>query len=472
MHSETIQPWLILPFVLLLGSIALLPLVAHTWWERHYPKVAAALAAIPLAYYLFVLRNLEHPLETLHDYLSFIVMIGSLFIVSGGIHIRVKGEATPWVNVLFLAIGAVLANLLGTTGASMILLRPYIRMNKYRITAYHIVFFIFIVSNVGGCLTPIGDPPLYLGFLKGVPFFWTLQHLWPMWMIGVGWLLAAFLFFDIRNFRKAPTPIREIQTAHETWRFDGLQNLGWMAVILGALFIQKPVFLREIIMIAAAAGSWFTTRKDIHEANHFTWHPIREVAILFAGIFISMMPVLQWLEQNAGHLGLRSTTAFYWASGAFSAVLDNAPTYLTFLSAGIGLFANDASVQHIRDLLQHTGGIILNGPAARDSLEGLQTMAYLNQTHAEAVRQNAIPSSLIQTAHLLTNHGLHIAAISIGAVFFGAFTYIGNGPNFMVKSIAHHAGIKTPSFFGFIFRYSLPILLPMLLIIGLIFFKS
>ena len=179
-------------------------------------------------------------LEVAHEYVSFIALIGSLFVVSGGIHINVKGEATPLKNVLFLLIGAIVANLLGTTGASMLLIRPWIRMNKYRITAHHIVFFIFIVSNVGGCLTPIGDPPLFLGYLKGIPFWWVAEHCWPMWATGVGCLLAMFYVVDRLNFRRAPARVRETETAHEQWRFDGLANIVFLAVILGRGVPEPP----------------------------------------------------------------------------------------------------------------------------------------------------------------------------------------------------------------------------------------
>ena len=293
------NPWMILPFVLLLGAIALAPLLVPEWWLRHYPKVALGLGAVTLGYYLLVLQNLDRVLHVAHDYLSFIMLVGSLFVVSGGIHIKVKGEATPLANVFFLFIGAVLANLLGTTGAAMLLIRPWIRMNQYRVTAHHIVFFIFIVANVGGCLTPIGDPPLFLGYLQGVPFWWVAEHCWPMWATGVGILLAIFYVVDRLNFIRAPREIRQRETAHETWKFEGLANLLFLAVILGAVFIHRPVFLREGIMLAAAAGSYFTTAQSVHEANRFHFQPIQEVAILFMGIFATMIPALDWLDLNA-----------------------------------------------------------------------------------------------------------------------------------------------------------------------------
>lgn len=410
---------MILPFVALLGAIAIMPLLAHTWWERHYPKVTAVLSLVTLAYYLGVLRVTHRPIESAHDYVSFICITIALFTVSGGILIRVKGESTPIVNTIMLAIGAVLANFIGTTGASMVLIRPWLRANKYRITGYHVVFFIFIVSNVGGALTPIGDPPLYLGYLKGIPFFWTLHHLWPMWVFGVIWLLVVFFIVDTLNFRRAPAAIREKETASETWKVEGLPNIAMIGLILWALFIEKPMFLREGMMLLAAIASRFFTDPQIYEANDFSWKPVREVAILFAGIFITMMPALDWLQANSKGLGLERAADFYWGTGVLSAILDNAPTYLTFLSAALGMQGGEATV-----------------------------------------------------AGLLLTHGVEIAAISIGAVFFGACTYIGNGPNFMVKSIAEQAGAKTPSFFGYIFAYALPFLLPMLAAVWWFFFRT
>ncbi len=412
---------MILPFVLLLGAIALMPLVAHKWWESHYPKIALILSLITLVYYLGVLQEFRRPLEVAHEYVSFICLIGSLFVISGGIHIRVKGEAKPWVNTLFLAIGGTLANILGTTGASMLLIRPFLRANKYRLTTYHVVFFIFIVSNVGGSLTPIGDPPLYLGYLQGIPFFWPIHTLSSPWLIGMGWLLLVFYLIDRQNFLRAPPEIRERETAHETWIFEGLHNLIWLGFILFALWIPRPLFVRETIMILAALLSCLLTHKPTYEANGFSLAPIREVAILFAGIFMTMIPALDWLRIHAKELGVTSAGDFYWGCGLLSSVLDNAPTYLTFLNAALGLFTD--------------------------------------QTISDGV------------PYLVANYSNHLAAISIGAVFFGACTYIGNGPNFMVKSIAEHGGAKMPSFFGYIFKFTLPILLPMFFGVWWLFFR-
>ena len=416
------HPLMMAPFAVMLLSIAVMPFINKHWWERHYPKVAIGLGAIPVLYYVFVLDREERMFLVAHEYVSFIALIGSLFVVSGGIHIRVKGEAKPWINCVFLLVGAVLANLMGTTGASMLLIRPWIRMNKYRITSFHIVFFIFIVSNVGGCLTPIGDPPLFLGYLKGVPFWWVLQKCWIAWALAVSGLIGFFYCFDRLNFLRAPQQIREAETREETWKVDGLRNLAFLGLILGAVFVKNPAGLSEMLMVGAAVGSWFLTPKPIHEANDFSFEPIREVAWLFVGIFATMAPALDYLEVHAGELGLDTEMRFYWLTGLLSAVLDNAPTYLTFLAAALG---------------RHQ--LSLNQPA--------DVQAFVAQ------------------------HDPELIAISLGAVFFGAMTYIGNGPNFMVKSISERAKVKTPGFFSYLLRYAVPILLPIFGLISLLFFS-
>ncbi|MEY4916505.1 MAG: hypothetical protein RL616_418 [Verrucomicrobiota bacterium] len=413
------HPILILPFALLLGVMAIAPALAPRWWAQHYPKIALGLGAVTAGAYLFILRDAHSLAHAAQEYFGFITLVGSLFVVSGGIHIGVKGEATPFKNVGFLFIGALLANVLGTTGAAMLLIRPWIRMNRYRVTAHHIAFFIFLVANIGGCLTPIGDPPLFLGFLQGVPFGWVAKNCWPMWAVATGLLLAIFYGLDKVNFQRAPKAVREKETAPDAWKFDGLGNLFFLAVILGAVFVTTPLFLREGLMIAAALGSWFTTKKSVHATNGFNFHPAIEVAVLFAGIFATMTPALAWLNANAGLLLGQNPTAgvFYFGTGVLSAVLDNAPTYLGFLSA-------------------------LNGVIGTDDM-----------------------------ATLLASQGGHLIAISVGAVFFGAATYIGNGPNFMVKAVAEQNGVRMPSFMEFILKFSLPFLLPVLLTVWLLFFR-
>jgi Na+/H+ antiporter NhaD/arsenite permease-like protein len=420
------SPWMLLPFVLLLAVIALAPMIWARGWAKHYPKIAYVLGAVTVSYYLFGLHAYAQVLETAHEYVSFVVLIGSLYVVSGGIHVNVRGEATPLVNTAFLLIGAVISNLLGTTGASMLLIRPWLRMNRHRVSGHHIAFFIFIVSNVGGCLTPIGDPPLFLGFLKGIPFWWVAASCWPIWLVGVGFLLALFYCIDAANYRRALVETgAEPAGAADGWRFEGLWNLALLLVILGAVFIHHPVFLREALMAAAAAASYLTTRKEVHAANHFHFHPLQEVAILFLGIFATMMPALDWLQAHAAGLVNPSPGLFYWGAGTLSGFLDNAPTYMCFFSAALGL----------------VGG--LDGAASTDF------------------------------AKLLGPGPFHdyLLAISIGAVFFGATTYIGNGPNFMVKSIADRQQVRTPGFLEFFFRYTLPCMGPMLALVWLLFFR-
>jgi Na+/H+ antiporter NhaD/arsenite permease-like protein len=470
------NPWMVSPFVALLAMIALAPLFFADWWGKHYTKVAFGLAAVTLAYYFVGLHAGERVAHTAEEYISFIALIGSLYVVSGGIHINVKGEATPMANVVFLLVGALIANLLGTTGASMLLIRPWLRMNKYRVTGHHVCFFIFIVSNVGGCLTPIGDPPLFLGYLKGVPFWWVAEHCLPMWATGVGILLAMFYFVDVRNFRRAPKPVRVKETAHETWRFEGLGNIFFLAVILGAVFINKPVFLREVLMLAAAAGSYYTTKKSVHESNHFNFHPVKEVAILFIGIFATMMPALDWLTLNAGHLtgGEPHPQFFYWGSGVLSSVLDNAPTYLAFLSSIFGSFIDQDIIAQVQHLIS-TGGTdiatFVQGPHAEQIRA---TFAALQHYHGDHILSKGVTHDEIEVCFLLGNvkFNAYILAISIGAVFFGANTYIGNGPNFMVKAIADQQKVHTPTFVDYIWKYTLPFMLPMIVIVWLIFFRG
>jgi Na+/H+ antiporter NhaD/arsenite permease-like protein len=468
------NPWMIVPFGVLLAAIALGPLLAAGWWRRHYPKVACSLGAVTVTYYLLCLHAGMRVLQVAHEYVSFIALIGSLYVVAGGIHLRVKGEATPAGNTAFLLFGALIANLLGTTGASMLLIRPWLRMNRSRRTAHHVVFFIFIVSNVGGCLTPIGDPPLFLGYLKGIPFWWVAGHCWPMWAVGVGLLLAIFFVLDRRNYLHAAAAVRaEPAEPPDPWRIEGLPNLVFLGAIIVAVFINQPVFLREGLMVGAAMGSWFMTRKPIHAANHFTFEPIREVAILFIGIFATMVPALDWLEANARSLGNPTAGLFYWACGGLSSVLDNAPTYLSFLSAVFGSLVDADIVRQVQQLLP--GGIAdlanLTGPAAETIR---QTVAALQQHHASALAAGAVGREQIEIAFLLGNPGYnrYLLAIGVGAVFFGAFTYIGNGPNFMVKSIADHQQAQAPTFLGYIVRFAVPFLLPTLLVVWWIFFRN
>lgn len=409
MPFHSVPLWASIPFAAMLLSIAVLPLVNHDWWERHYPHVTIGLGFTTITAYVLMFDHPERLMHTGLDYFAFMALLGSLFVVSGGILIRIEGAVTPLTNTSLLLVGAIISNLLGTTGASMLLIRPYLHINRDRMKPYLAVFFIFIVSNVGGALTPIGDPPLFLGYLKGVPFFWIIGRLWHVWLLAVGLLLAAFLFFDYRNHKGVKKT-----HAHGSSRIvvTGWYNLVFLGLIILAVF--KPTPLREFMMLGAAAASYFLTPKSVHRGHDFTFHPIVEVAVLFFGIFATMMPALDWLEANAHMVATGAPGAFYWATGTLSSFLDNAPTYLSFLYALMGLKKLDVA------------GLLLHAP-------------------------------------------LYIVAISLGSVFFGAMTYIGNGPNFMIKAIAHRAGVKMPTFFGYMLRYSIPILLPILFLVWLLF---
>ena len=434
--SAEIPLWLVTPFALLLLLIAIMPLTPERWkhlWERFYPHVSIGLGLGVVAYYLLRVPGGGATVgHTLSEYFSFICLIGALFVVAGGIHIRIKDEATPLANVVFLAAGAVIANLIGTTGASMVLIRPWIRMNKVRIGGYHIVFFIFTVSNVGGALTPIGDPPLFLGYLRGIPFFWLVGPAAVHWVFTLSLILAAFYVFDRRNYRHASPAIRErIDLPSEGVLVSGRINLLFLGIIIGAVFLPGGYFLREGVMIAAAACSYKLTPVEVHQGNAFGFGPIREVAFLFAGIFATMMPALGYIDRHGGEFGVDRPMQYYVATGSLSSVLDNAPTYASFLR----LAEATALKEYAADFVDRHG-----------SEAGI----------LEVMRTNPRDATLI-------------VAVSLGAVFFGAMTYIGNGPNFMVKSIADSAGVATPTFFGYVFKYSLPILLPILLLGGWLF---
>ncbi|MEX0968478.1 MAG: sodium:proton antiporter [Bacteroidia bacterium] len=436
-HGGLPAAWSVIPFILLLAMIATGPLFYPHFWHKYYPVIAAGLGLIVILYYVFVLHNAHQPIHSLAEYVSFIALIASLFVASGGILIEVDKEGKPLVNLLLLIFGAAVANIIGTTGASMLLIRPFIRLNKGRVQPYHIVFFIFMVSNVGGCLTPIGDPPLFLGFLKGVPFFWTAEFIWPFWFVGIAIIGLIFYVIDKRQYQKF-TPVEPVKYSGRI-SIRGVKNIGWLAVVIGAVFLDPNVvdwipaividgtkfsYIREVIMLATAFLAYKTANPECLKGNEFDFEPIKEVAYLFIGIFATMMPALALIGSFAASgegQKLVTVNSLYWITGALSGVLDNAPTYLNFLSAGMGKLG--LSIDNKLEVLEYS--------------------------------QRAITE---------------LVAISVGAVFFGAFTYIGNAPNFMVKSIAEQTGIRMPSFVGYIIRYSIPILLPVLFVVWLVFF--
>jgi Na+/H+ antiporter NhaD/arsenite permease-like protein len=435
--------WLVIPFVALLLMIATGPLFYEHFWHHHYPKVAVGLAFLVVFYYLFVLHNVHGPVHALAEYVQFIALLASLYIASGGILIEIDKKATPMANVTLLMVGALISNLIGTTGASMLLVRPFIRLNKGNIQAYHIIFFIFMVSNVGGSLTPIGDPPLFLGFLKGVPFFWTLEHNWPAWLLALGILAIIFYFIDKKFGKANEDEVLEEVVYTNKFALVGIRNFGWLAIVIASVFLdpnvlewvpaihydgQKFSFIREVIMLSVAYLSYrFADQKAI-KGNEFNFEPIREVAFIFIGIFGTMMPALELVGNFAKSpegASLITHNTLYWGTGLLSGFLDNAPTYLNFLAAAMASQGADINnIDMVRDFANN----------------------------------NYLDSSF------------ELMAISIAAVFFGAMTYIGNGPNFMVKSIAEQSGIKMPSFFGYVIRFSIPVLLPILIIIWLVFF--
>ena len=445
-HGEHQSPpvWTVIPFVLLLLMIATGPLFYEHFWHKNYPKIAVALAIFMIGYYVFALHNIHGPVHSMVEYVQFIALLSSLYIASGGILIQVDKKGTPFVNVGLLVIGSVVANLIGTTGASMLLIRPFIRLNQGRVQPYHIIFFIFMISNVGGALTPIGDPPLFLGFLRGVPFFWTLTHNFVEWAFAIAVLAGVFYFIDRKN-KQAHEMVSNPVVVEYTNKItiSGTRNFLWLGVVILSVFIDPKVFswvpgilydgqeisfIREIIMFSVAYLSFRFASKKALKGNDFNFEPIREVAFLFVGIFATMIPALElvgeFAQSETGEQLITHNT-LYWGTGLLSGFLDNAPTYINFLSAAMA--SHGADIGKVSDVVAYAQGEF------HDSI-------------------------------------LELTAISIAAVFFGAMTYIGNGPNFMVKSIAEQIGIRMPSFFGYVIRFSIPILLPILIVVWLLFF--
>jgi Na+/H+ antiporter NhaD/arsenite permease-like protein len=415
MHTEAFVPSLAwaLPFVGLLLSIAILPLAAPHFWESNLRKLGiAAVLAAPVVV-LYLRSRPESLVHAAADYVSFIVLLGGLFVISGGILLEGDLQATPRTNATFLAAGAVLASFVGTTGASMVLIRPLLQTNRERKHVAHtVVFFIFLVSNIGGCLTPLGDPPLFLGYLLGVPFTWTFRLFVP-WLFTTGLVLGIYFLWDQRaHAREAKADLKRDFYEVRRLRVGGRENVLLLAGVLASVaFLHAP--WREMAIVALAVFSWLRTDPGLHKTNRFTFHPILEVAALFAGIFATMLPALHILQARGAELGVREPWQFFWATGALSSFLDNAPTYLTFLALARGLH---------------------------------------------------LPADVVGVPNAL------LTAISLGAVFMGANTYIGNGPNFMVRSIAEERGVRMPSFGGYML-YSGSVLLPVFVLVTLVFFR-
>ena len=439
-----------IPFAGLLLCIAVLPLVKAEWWEAHQPHAVvfwSLLFVLPFAFVYGPGQAFEKVLECIvDDYLTFIILLFGLFCVSGNITLEGDLAGSPRINVGLLLIGTMLSSWIGTTGASMLMVRPVIKMNAWRKRRSHImVFFIFLISNIGGCLTPIGDPPLLMGFMRGVPFFWSL-HLFPVLLFNVVILLTIFYFLDRRAYRKdiAEGLKPDISKPGTEVHILGLHNLIFLAMIVAAVILSGtlpgmaafqdaegavrgihlfgevtltyPALIEVVIILVAAFLSFKTTSVEIRRKNHFTWGAIQEVAVLFVGIFITMQPALMILKANGASLGLNKPFEMFWATGCLSSFLDNTPTYLVFLT---------------------TAG-------ALGFTEGMPTIL------------GTVPIAMLE-------------AISCGAVFMGANTYIGNAPNFMVKSISDENGIRMPSFFGYLL-WSITFLIPVFLLDMLVFF--
>jgi len=430
----------VIPFVLLLLSIAILPAAARDWWKDDVNKgKVAAFFSIPVIVLFAFHFGSAGNIELLHqamEYSSFVMLLAALYVISGGILIEGAFRGTPASNTALLAIGAVLANLIGTTGASLLLVRPLIRGNIRRRRVVHVpVFFIFVVANCGGLLTPLGDPPLFLGFLQGVPFEWTLR-LWPQWLLVNGVLLALFAVWDFFASRLDAQEGGAAPAAASDLRFAlrGAHNFAFLAGVIVLLFASRhgygnrgtpwPFGIQEVGLLGLAVASFFSTRPDIREKNHATFGPIIEVAVIFAGIFVTITPVLLLLDANGRRFGLSEPWHFFWAAGLMSSILDNAPSYLAAVATACGAQQIPLEGPYLRTFLE------LRGPSGGDQI---------------------------------------LAAISCGCVFMGALTYIGNAPNFMVRAYAEESNIRMPSFFGFML-YSFAILVPLFGVVTFVFF--
>lgn len=429
-HVIEISLLSIIPFILMLGSIAVFPLFWNHFWEDNRNKLKIAIIlSIPTIIYLFYNHlELELAHTLLFDYVPFIILLGALFTITGGIFLSGDIEAKPQINTLFIGVGGVLASVMGTTGAAMLLIRPLIQTNKERKFKVHtILFFIAVAANCGGLLTPLGDPPLFMMYLRGAPFTWFL-NLYPIWFFTNGILLILYFIIDsYYHKRESPESLYIDKEVIRPLKIEGKLNFIWLLGVVAAVaFLNRSYFsfidnsdyfkfIREIAILLMAYLSLLFTPKLTRQSNSFTWGPIKEVAYLFLGIFITMVPCLLYLEINAQTLGVTEPQHFYYATGLLSSFLDNTPTAVTFHSLAFGL-----------------------GEAAPVLVAG-------------------IPEEILKV-------------ISVSAVFFGSMTYIGNGPNFMVKAVAEENNIDMPSFFGYMIKFSLIILLPIFILVHLIFF--
>lgn len=451
--GDQLPLWSMIPFAGMLLSIAIFPIVKAEWWEKNMLWVALFWSAVFLVPFFFAYGGSETISQLVHtvilDYVPFLLLLFALYAVAGGIVLKGSLVGTPKVNTVLLLIGTVLASVIGTTGAAMVLIRPLIRANDWRKRKMHsIIFFIFLVCNVGGALTPVGDPPLFMGFLRGVPFFWTTVHLMPLYLFTAGILLVIYYLVETKMYKKdLAEGCKQPEASGDKLRVEGLINLVYIGLILFGVVISGvlaqsaafqnpdgtvkgitlfthhghasvatwPNIIKDVILLLAAFLSMKTTKKEIREFNNFNWGAIEEVAKLFIGIFITMIPALAILGARGASLGLNTEWQFFWSTGMLSGFLDNTPTYLVFLTTA----------------------------AAVGAAEGVATTIGIVEAHI-------------------------LVAVSAGAVFMGALSYIGNAPNFMVRSIAEEHNIKMPSFFGYM-KWSFGILVPIFILDTLLF---
>lgn len=426
-----------LPFIFLLLSVAITPLISEKFWEKNFAKIILGFTGITLFSDIFILHDIKTPILSIIEYLQFIIFIVVLYIISGGIYLEINKKGTPIVNCLLLLFGAIISNFIGTTGAATLLIRPFMKINRGRLEPYHIIFFIFIVCNIGGSLSPIGDPPLFSGFLKGVPFFWTLKHNILPWIIANGLLLIIFFFLDYNNKKNCC----DVLDKSKIINIQGKMNFVYILLTLIAIFINPIIIpslptinifghnialIREILLTIIGICAYKKSNREILEKNEFTFAPIHELCILFLGIFITMAPALHIIEDKLQYIdhSIITPTLLYWVAAFFSSFLDNTPTYINSLAVCMSI--NNADISNVHDVLAFSQGLYPN------SIEFLRT-------------------------------------ICLTSVFFGGFTYIGNGPNFMIKAIAEKNGVKMPSFFTYILKYSFIYLLPILTLIWFLF---
>lgn len=422
-----------LPFCLLILLISLGPVIFKDKWNKYLIISVTTLSLIVVTYYTYHLKDHVSMILAGIEYVQFVSLIAALYVISSGIHIDINIKPTPGANTLFLFLGSVIANIIGTTGASILLIRPYLKMNKNHLKCYHVIFFIFVVSNVGGGLTPIGDPPLFIGFLKGIPFLWTVIHNFIPWSVALVLLLGIFYYKDAHNNRVEEV----VYSSKRAVIISGSKNFIWISLVICAVFINPIIFpnlptiefhghsfsyLRECVLMLITVIAYLSRDKAVYKKNNFSWEPMSEIAVLFIGIFITMTPMLEIIQKYVKCIdhNLITTSSLFWTTGFLSSVLDNCPTYVNFLTLSMAI--NDLDVGVCNDVVNFANGMYPNSIA-------------------------------------------NLRAISVASVFFGAMTYIGNGPNFMIKAISEKYGIRLPSFFEYILYYSIPFLLPILGII-------